>query len=45
MKAINTIPEAPPAPTWLFTLAAAAGAAALAVIHAENHHSGFFPMS
>jgi hypothetical protein len=30
MKAINTISEAPPAPTWLFTLAAAAGAVALA---------------
>src|ERR1700679_1177610 len=32
MKAINTISEAPPAPTWVFTLAASAGAAAFAVI-------------
>jgi Putative threonine/serine exporter len=39
MKAINTISEAPPAPTWLFTLAAAAGAAALAVIFGVEHLS------
>src|SRR6266403_2196546 len=32
MEAINAISHAPPAPTWLFTLAAAAGAVALAVI-------------
>src|SRR5271170_2579548 len=32
MEAIGAISRAPPAPTWLFTLAAAAGAAALAVI-------------
>jgi uncharacterized membrane protein YjjP (DUF1212 family) len=32
MEAIDAISRAPPAPTWLFTLAAAAGAAALAVI-------------
>jgi uncharacterized membrane protein YjjP (DUF1212 family) len=37
MKAINTISEAPPAPTWLFTLAAAAGAVALAVIFGIEH--------
>jgi uncharacterized membrane protein YjjP (DUF1212 family) len=30
--AISTISQAPPAPTWLFTLAAAAGAVALAVL-------------
>ena len=39
MKAINAISEAPPAPTWLFTLAAAAGAAALAVIFGVEHLS------
>ena len=37
MKAINAISEAPPAPTWLFTLAAAAGAVALAVIFGVEH--------
>ena len=31
IEAITTISQAPPAPTWLFTLAAAAGAVALAV--------------
>ena len=37
MKAISAISEAPPAPTWLFTLAAAAGAVALAVIFGVEH--------
>jgi uncharacterized membrane protein YjjP (DUF1212 family) len=37
MKAIDAISQAPPAPTWLFTLAAAAGAAALAVIFGVQH--------
>jgi uncharacterized membrane protein YjjP (DUF1212 family) len=37
MKAISAIAEAPPAPTWLFALAAAAGAAALAVIFGVQH--------
>jgi uncharacterized membrane protein YjjP (DUF1212 family) len=37
MKAINAISQAPPAPTWLFTLAAAAGAVALAVIFGVQH--------
>jgi uncharacterized membrane protein YjjP (DUF1212 family) len=37
MKAINAISELPPAPTWLFTLAAAAGAVALAVIFGVQH--------
>jgi uncharacterized membrane protein YjjP (DUF1212 family) len=32
MEAVSAISQAPPAPTWLFTLAAAAGAVALAVI-------------
>ena len=32
MKAISVISRAPPSPAWLFTLAAAAGAVALAVI-------------
>src|SRR5262249_47220404 len=32
MKAIGAISQAPPAPTWLFALAAAAGAGALSVI-------------
>ncbi len=36
-EAINDISQAPPAPTWLFTLAAAAGAAALAVIFGVQH--------
>jgi uncharacterized membrane protein YjjP (DUF1212 family) len=37
MKAISEISDVPPAPTWLFTLAAAAGAAALAVIFGVQH--------
>jgi uncharacterized membrane protein YjjP (DUF1212 family) len=37
VKTINTISQAPPAPTWLFTLAAAAGAAALSVIFGVQH--------
>src|SRR5712671_2819033 len=36
-ETIKTIAHAPPAPTWLFTLAAAAGAAALAVIFGVRH--------
>jgi uncharacterized membrane protein YjjP (DUF1212 family) len=38
-EAIHAIAQAPPAPTWLFTLAAAAGAAALAVIFGIQHLS------
>jgi uncharacterized membrane protein YjjP (DUF1212 family) len=37
MEAITKIAEAPPAPTWLFTLAAAAGAVALAVLFGVRH--------
>jgi uncharacterized membrane protein YjjP (DUF1212 family) len=37
MAEINAISHAPPAPTWLFTLAAAAGAAALAVLFGAQH--------
>jgi uncharacterized membrane protein YjjP (DUF1212 family) len=37
MEAITKISKAPPAPTWLFTLAAAAGAVALAVIFGVQH--------
>jgi uncharacterized membrane protein YjjP (DUF1212 family) len=37
MDAINRIAEAPPAPTWLFTLAAAMGAVALAVLFGVQH--------
>jgi uncharacterized membrane protein YjjP (DUF1212 family) len=37
MKATSAISGVPPAPTWLFTLAAAAGAAALAVIFGVQH--------
>jgi len=37
MDAITKISKAPPAPTWLFTLAAAAGAVALAVIFGVQH--------
>src|ERR1700720_2339448 len=39
MEAISTIARAPPAPTWLFTLAAAAGAVALAVLFGVQHLS------
>jgi uncharacterized membrane protein YjjP (DUF1212 family) len=37
MATINTIAQKPPAPAWLFTLAAAAGAVALAVIFGVQH--------
>jgi uncharacterized membrane protein YjjP (DUF1212 family) len=37
VNAIKAISKAPPAPTWLFTLAAAAGAVALAVIFGVKH--------
>src|SRR5712675_1799658 len=37
LEYIKAIAHAPPAPTWLFTLAAAAGAAALAVIFGVRH--------
>jgi uncharacterized membrane protein YjjP (DUF1212 family) len=37
MEAIRAISHAPPAPTWLFTLAAAGGAAALSVIFGVQH--------
>jgi len=37
MKAISAISRAPPAPTWLFALAAAAGAVALSVIFGVDH--------
>lgn len=37
MEEINRFAQAPPAPTWLFTLAAAAGAVALAVIFGVRH--------
>jgi uncharacterized membrane protein YjjP (DUF1212 family) len=37
MKTIVDISRSPPAPTWLFTLAAAAGAVALAVIFGVEH--------
>jgi uncharacterized membrane protein YjjP (DUF1212 family) len=37
MKAISVISRAPPAPTWLFVLAAAAGAVALSVIFGVEH--------
>ncbi len=36
-ETIRTISQAPPAPTWQFTFAAAAGAAALAVIFGVQH--------
>lgn len=41
-KAIAAIAKAPPAPTWLFALAAAAGAVALSVIFGIEH---FLPMA
>ncbi|HXW91882.1 MAG TPA: threonine/serine exporter family protein [Terriglobales bacterium] len=37
MEAINRIADAPPAPTWLFTLAAGVGAVALAVLFGVRH--------
>ena len=37
MEMIGAISRAPPAPTWLFTLAAAAGAVALAAIFGVGH--------
>src|SRR4029077_6532177 len=37
MEAIDQIAHAPPSPTWLFSLAAAAGAAALSLISAVEH--------
>ena len=37
MEAINRIAAAPPAPTWLFTVAAAVGAVALAVLFGVQH--------
>jgi uncharacterized membrane protein YjjP (DUF1212 family) len=37
MKAVGAISRAPPASTWLFTLAAAAGAVALSVIFGVEH--------
>lgn len=37
MEAINTIATAPPATTWLFALAAAVGAVALAVLFGVQH--------
>ena len=36
-RKIETISKAPPVPTWLFTIAAAAGAAALSVIFGVHH--------
>ena len=39
LNAIEAISRAPPTPTWLFTLAAAAGAMALAVIFGVEHVS------
>ncbi len=37
VEAFSRIAEAPPAPTWLFTLAAAVGAVALAVLFGVRH--------
>jgi uncharacterized membrane protein YjjB (DUF3815 family) len=37
LKTITVISQAPPAPTWLFTVAAAAGAASLSVIFGVQH--------
>jgi uncharacterized membrane protein YjjP (DUF1212 family) len=37
IKAIGAISQAPPAPTWMFALAAAAGAVALSVIFGIDH--------
>lgn len=40
LENIKAIAHAPPAPTWLFTLAAAAGAAAMAAIFGVHHLKG-----
>ena len=40
LKVISAIAQAPPAPTWLFTLAAAAGAAALSLLFGVQHLAG-----
>jgi uncharacterized membrane protein YjjP (DUF1212 family) len=37
MQAVSVISQAPPAPTWLFVLAAAAGAVSLSVIFGVDH--------
>src|SRR6266478_6418198 len=37
MEAVGAISQAPPAPTWLFTVAAAAGAASMSVIFGVQH--------
>src|ERR1700722_9877071 len=37
VAAIGSIERKPPAPTWLFALAAAAGAVALAVVFGDRH--------
>src|SRR5262249_24695752 len=37
LKVISAIAQAPPAPTWLFTLASAAGAAALSLLFGVQH--------
>ena len=37
LETINTIAKAPPAPTWMFALAAAVGAVALAVLFGVQH--------
>src|SRR5207302_6080806 len=37
LETINAISHAPPCPTWLFTIAAAAGAAALSVLFGVQH--------
>ena len=37
MEVVSRIAEAPPAPTWMFTLAAAVGAVALAVLFGVRH--------
>jgi uncharacterized membrane protein YjjP (DUF1212 family) len=39
MEAIGAISQSPPAATWLFTLAAGAGAVALAVLFGVQHSS------
>jgi uncharacterized membrane protein YjjP (DUF1212 family) len=40
LEAISAVAATPPAPTWLFTLAAAAAAAALSVIFGVQHVAG-----
>src|SRR5260370_1876573 len=44
LQTIGAISQAPPAPTWLFALAAAAGAASLSVLSPIQHIAALIPI-